>query len=96
MNYALSALILIRLDAHLGEWCTVAWLSSHLITPGRVIEPTCDRLVDMGLIQRAFAGGMRCYGAQVTELLAPINDAQGSGPALSTQKTQPQPIGAAP
>lgn len=67
MSHALTALILINIDAHKGEWCTVAWLAGKILAPQRLVQPICDKLVDEGQLDRSFCGGERCYGVAVID-----------------------------
>lgn len=65
MSHALTALVLIHVDSHRGEWCSITRLSEELLTPMHVLRPICDALVDAGQIARSMSGMFPSYGVYV-------------------------------
>lgn len=65
MSHAITALILIHVDAHKGEWCALNWLAGRTLTPMHVIKPICDKLVAEGQLQHAVIGDIESYGVGV-------------------------------
>lgn len=59
MSYALSACVLIRLDARMGQWVPVGDLADHLGVSVEALQPTLKSLKEHRYLdlQRAQAGG---------------------------------------
>lgn len=48
MSYGLIAVLLLRLDAHFGEWVSVAALASHVGCPAQRLQPVLEQLAADG------------------------------------------------
>lgn len=91
-GWALRASLLIAVDAHVGQWCTLAWLADKVICSELVARRECDSLAAHGLLQTRQYYGEPVYGVQVTADYPAINDVrarpQGHGIALPTASSE--------
>jgi hypothetical protein len=76
MTWALRASLLIVLEAHEGEWCTLAWLAGRVVSPIHVIRPLCHELASGALVQTRLRHGEPVYGMRVVADYPVVNDAR--------------------
>ena len=72
--WALRALILLAVDAHDGEWCSLAWLTARVGATAKEVQWLCDDLAEAELMQRMVIHAQPCYGVHVTAALPAVND----------------------
>jgi hypothetical protein len=65
MTWALRASLLIVIEAHKGQWCTLAFLAGRVVAPINAIQPLCEELVAARLAHFALFHGEPVYGLDV-------------------------------
>jgi hypothetical protein len=64
-GYALTATVLIRIDAHAGEWVPLADLVRFTGVAEQRVRECAEHLVQRGQLHQATAAGHQFYGVQV-------------------------------
>lgn len=64
-SHALTALILIALDANEGRWCALPWLAERVLAPLDVVLNHCDELVAHDQVETMTRDGIRYFGFRI-------------------------------
>lgn len=64
-SFAITALVLLTLDARQGEWVSLETLVARLVAPRQRIVEACNALVERNQVQHASKGAELFWGVGV-------------------------------